>query len=82
MFSKLKRCVLTLGKIRCPNPLYIKGDAVEREETHKYLGVVLGSKLSWKENISSVGKKVNWRMYCFKNAEIFRSQLRYVINFL
>ena len=29
---------------RCPKPVYIKGEAVERVETYKYLGVVFDSK--------------------------------------
>ena len=41
---------------RCPKPVYIKGEAMERVETYKYLGVVFGSKLNWKENINSVLK--------------------------
>ena len=56
---------------RCPKPVYIKGEAVERVETYKYLGVVFDSKLNWKENISSVLKKVNTRMYCLKKLRTF-----------
>ena len=44
---------------RCPKPDYIKGEAVERVDTYKYLRVVFDSKLNWKENINSVLKKVN-----------------------
>ena len=45
---------------------------MERLDTYKYLGVVLDSKLNWKENINSVlekekKKKVNSRMYCMRN---------------
>ena len=42
---------------RCPKPVYIKGEAVERVHTYKYLVVVFDSKLNWKENINSVLKK-------------------------
>ena len=42
---------------RCPKQVYIKGEAVERVDTYKYLGVVFDSKLNWKENINSVLKK-------------------------
>ena len=38
---------------RCPKLVYIKGEAVERVDTYKYLGVVFDSKLNWKENINS-----------------------------
>ena len=43
---------------RCPKPVYITAEEVERVETYKYLGVVFGSKLNWKENINSVLKKL------------------------
>ena len=56
---------------RCPKPVYIKGEAVERVDTYKYLGVVYGSKLNWKENINSVLKKVNSRMYCLRKLRSF-----------
>ena len=36
---------------RCPKPVYIKGETVERVDTYKYLGVVFDSKLNWKENM-------------------------------
>ena len=42
----------------------IKGEAVERVDTYKYLGVVFDSKLNWKENINSVLKKVNLSREC------------------
>ena len=61
--------------------IYIEGEAVKREETYKFLGVVFGSKLNWKENINSVPEKVNFRMYCLRT-QIFWSQFRYVCNFL
>ena len=43
---------------RCPKPVYIKEEAVERVGTYKYLSVVFYSKLNWKENIKSVLKKI------------------------
>ena len=51
---------------RCP-----KGEAVERVDTYKYLGVFFDSKLNWKENINSVLKKVNSRMYCMRKLRSF-----------
>ena len=71
MFLRLKRCVLTLGRIKDVPRTYIKGEAVERVETYKYLGVVFDSKLNWKENINSVLKKVNTRMYCLRKLRSF-----------
>ena len=54
---------------RCPKPVYIKGEAVERVDT--YIGVVFDSKLNWKENINSVLKKVNSRMYYMRKLRSF-----------
>ena len=44
---------------------------MERVDTYKYLGVVFDSKLNWKENINSVLKKVNSRMYCMRKLRSF-----------
>ena len=65
--SKTKEmCIVFRKNQRCPKPFYIKGEAVERVATYKYLGVVFDSKLNWKENINSVLKKVNSSMYCMR----------------
>ena len=65
--SKTKEMCIDFRKNqRCPKPVYIKGEAAERVDTYKYLGVVFDSKLNWKENINSVLKKVNSRMYCMR----------------
>ena len=63
---------------RCPKPVYIKGEAMERVGTHKYLGVVFDSKLNWKENINSVLKKVNSKNVLHERAEIVWSKFRYI----
>ena len=57
---------------RCPKPVYIKGEAVERVDTYKYLGVVFDIKLNWKENINVLHEK----------AEIIWSKFSYAIHFL
>ena len=44
---------------------------MERVETYKYLGVVFDSKLNWKENIDSVLKEENTRMYCLRKLRSF-----------
>ena len=44
----------------------MKGEAVEKIDTYKHLGVVFDNKLNWKKNINSVLKKVNSRMYCMR----------------
>ena len=67
---------------RCPKPVYIKGEAVERVDTYKYLGVVFDIKLNWKENINSVLKKSELKNILHEKAEIIWSKFRYAINFL
>jgi len=53
MFPKRKRCASILGRIKdAPKPVYIKGEAVERVDTYKYLGVVFDRRLNWKESIT------------------------------
>ncbi len=70
--SKTKEMCIDFRKNqRCSKPVYIKGEAVERVDTYKYLGVVFDSKLNWKENINSVLKKVNSRMYCMRKLRSF-----------
>ena len=62
MFPKRKMCSDFRKNQRCPKPVYIKGEAVERVDTYKYLGVVFDSKVNWKENINSMQKK--WTREC------------------
>ena len=64
-------CIDFRKRQRCPKPVYIKGEAVERVDTCKYLGGGFDSKLNWKENINPVLKKVNVRMYCMKKLRSF-----------
>ena len=82
--SKMKKmCIDFRRNQRCPKPVYIKGKAVEKVDTYKYLGVVFDSKLNWKENINSMLKKVNLRMYCMRKLRSFpvNSDI-YASNFL
>ena len=70
--SKTKAMCIDFRKNqRCPKPVYIKGEAVGRADTYKYLGVVFDRKLNWKENIKSVLKKVNLRMHCMRKLRSF-----------
>ena len=70
--SKTKEMCIDFRKNqRCPKAVYIKGEAVERLDTYKYLGVVFDSKLTWRENINSLLKKVNSRMYCMRKLRSF-----------
>ena len=79
--SKTKEmCIVFRKNQRCPKPVYIKGEEVERVDTYKYLGAVFDSKLNWKENINSVLKTVISRMY--EKAKIIWSKFRYASNFL
>ena len=72
MFPKRREMCIDFRKNqRCPKPVYIKVEAVERVDTYKYLGVVFDSKLTWKENINSVLKKVNSRIYCMRKLRSF-----------
>ena len=70
--SKTKEMCIDFRKNqRCPKPVYIKGEAVERVDTYQYLGGGFDSKLNWKENINSVLKKGNTRMYCMRKLRSF-----------
>ena len=73
-------CINFRKNQRCPKPVYIKGE-VERVETYKYLGVVFDSKLNWKENIISVLKKVNSRMYCMRKLISFGVKSDMLVTF-
>ena len=66
---------------RCPKPVYIKGEAVERADTYKYLGVMFDSKLNWKENINSVLKKIELENVLHPKAEIIWGKFTYASNF-
>ena len=84
MFPKRTRCALILGRIKdAPNQstLMVKGEAVERVDTDKYLGVVFDNKLNWKENINSVLKKVNSRMYCMRKLRSFGVKSDMLVTF-
>ena len=74
--SKIKEmCIGFRKNRRCPKPVYIKGEAVERVGTYRYLCVVFDSKLKWNENINSVLKKSEFENVLLEKAEIFWSQL-------
>ena len=80
--SKTKEMCIDFRKNqRCPKPVYMKGEAVERVETYKYLGVVFDSKLNWKENVNSVLKKVNTKMYWLRKLRSFAVNSGTVVTF-
>ena len=54
---------------------------METVETCVYLGVVFDSKQNWKENINSVLKKVNPRMYCWRKQRSFGVNLNMSVTF-
>ena len=81
--SKTKEMCIDFRKNqRCPKPVYIKGEAVERVNTYKYLGVVFVSKLNWKENINTVLKKSELENLLHEKAVIMWSKFRYASNVL
>ena len=81
--SKTKEVCIDFRKNqRCPKLVYVKGEAVERVGTYKYLGVVVDSKLNWKENINCVLKKSELENVLHEKAEIIWSKFRYASNFL
>ena len=67
---------------RCPKPVCIKREAVERVDTYKYLGVAFDSKLNWEENINSVLKKVNSKMYCMRKLTSLGVNSDMLVNFI
>ena len=70
--SKTKEMCIDFRKNqRCSKQVYIKGEAVERVGPYKYLGVVFDRKSNWKENINSVVKKLNPRMYFMRKLRSF-----------
>ena len=52
-------------------PVVIKGNAIERVETFKYLGVLFDDRLSWKQNTNVVLKKANTRLFCLRKLKSF-----------
>ena len=74
-------CIVFRKNQRCPKPVYIKGEAVERADTYKYLGVMFDSKLNWKENINSVLKKIELENVLREKADIIWSKFRYASIF-
>ena len=44
---------------------------VDRVSTHKYLGVIFDSKVSWSEYDSYIIKKANARLCCFRKLRSF-----------
>ena len=81
--SKTKEMSIEFRKNqRCSKPVYIKGEAVERVETYKYLGVVFDSKLNWKESINLVLQKVNMRMYRLRKLRSFGVSWGMLVTFI
>ena len=49
----------------------IKGSAVARVESYKYVVIVLNNKLSWGDHVDFIVKKLNSRMYCLRKLNSF-----------
>ena len=70
--SKTKEMVIDFRQTRPdPQPVDIKGSAVARVDTYKYLGIVLNNKLSWGDHVDFIVKKLNSRMYCLRKLNSF-----------
>lgn len=54
-----------------PPPVIIKGSAVDRVSSYKYLGVVLNNKLTWGDHVDVLVKKLNSRLYCLRKMSNF-----------
>ena len=59
-----------------PEPVTIKGSAVERVDRFKYLGVVFDDTLSWHDNTDALVSKVNSRLYCLRKLSSFHVSTR------
>ena len=70
--SKTKEMVIDFRQTRPdPQPVDIKGSALARVDTYKYLGIVLNNKLSWGDHVDFIVKKLNSRMYCLRKLNSF-----------
>ena len=72
MFLKTKdMCIDFQKNHRCPKPVCIEGESVAKVEIYKYLFAVLGCKLRWKENTSTVLKKSELENVLLQKPAIF-----------
>ena len=87
--GKTKEIVIDFrrNKGQDPDQILIKGDNVERVETHKYLGVIFDKKLTFSANTEAIMKRVTPRLYCLRklrsfnvNSEILSSFYRAAIS--
>ena len=70
--GKTKEMIIDFRKKKYqPKPIEIRGDAIERVESYKYLGVTIDSRLSWKQNTDEMLKKVNTRLFCLSKLNSF-----------
>ena len=53
-------------------PVVIKGSAVARVSSYKYLGIVLNDKLTWGDHVDTIIKKLNSRLYCLRKMSNFQ----------
>ena len=54
-----------------PESIIIKGQAIERVQSYKYLGTIIDSTLNFKENCEAVCKKGHQRLYCLRKLSRF-----------
>ena len=65
--GKTKDLIFTKKAIDNPQPLTFNNTAVDRVKSHKHLGVILTSNLSWDEHLNSIIKQVNLKLSMIYN---------------
>ena len=53
-------------KVPVYSDVVIKGEIYKYVETHRYLGILIDNKLSWKQNVKYFIKKTHSRLYCLR----------------
>lgn len=62
--TKTKEVIVDFGKNRPEHqPIYIKGDCVERVSVFRFLGLHLGDELTWKANTTALIKEAQQRLH-------------------
>ena len=70
--SKTKELIIDFRLIKAPfTPVLIKGEEIEVVPSYKYLGVLVDSKLDWRENSSAMFKKAQSRLFFLRKLHSF-----------
>ncbi|KAK3540282.1 hypothetical protein QTP70_029611, partial [Hemibagrus guttatus] len=62
-------------------PLTINGAAVDRVNSTKFLGTTITKELKWEQNIGSLTKKAQQRMYFLRQLKKFLLPVKMLVNF-